>query len=520
MYKRCLLLFVLAVLTLVGCSNDSTTRPVGEVKKNSSSPRAGGELVISDATDADTLDPHKATSAASMRYIENMYSTLLRYKKGTYEELEGDLATNYVVSDDGKTYTFTLQPAAKFHDGSPLTSRDVIYSIERIRQEKVRAPQFAAVKSIEALDDHTVRFHLKEPVAPFLTFLAYPMNAIVNQKVVEQHGGSIDRVDAGSGPFKLVEWKKNQRLVLEKFSEYFVQGRPYLDRVIWRPIPDDTSRTTAMRNREIDVMLQTTLRDIRKFHNNVGTEMKSVTGTFWEYVGLNTSKGPLANRKVRQAIAWAVDRDAINKVVKFGKADVLRGGPLPKSHWAYSGVNVYPKRDVEKAKQLLREAGYADGFDVTLKVSPKKEQTDAAQMVKQELQEVGIRVKVLVQEPSVFFDAIGKKDFEMAVVGWVGFVDPDEFFYNIFHTGEQWNQQAYSNPKVDALLERGRTVMNKKERKDVYAKAERMIAEDAPMVFLYMNPQTTVYTNRVHDFDVHPTVSTISLRDTWVDRDN
>lgn len=517
MYKWLVLCLSIILIVAAGCSGGKQ-ETIANQSKSSGTPKAGGKLTISDATDADTLDPHKATSAASMRYIENMYSTLLRYKNGTYGELEGDLASTYKVSEDGKTYTFTLRQNAKFHDGNPLTARDVKYSIERIREQQVRAPQFAAVEKVEIPNQHTIVIHLKEPVAPFLTFLAYPMNAIVNQKIVEQHKGSIDRVDAGSGPFQLVEWKKNQRLVLEKFPDYFIDGKPYLNKVIWRPIPDDTSRTTAIRNREIDIMLQTAPRDIRKLDNHVGIELKAVTGTFWEYVGLNNTRGPLANRQVRQAISWAVDREAINKVVKFGQADVLKGGPLPPSHWAYTGVNVYPKRDVKKAKRLLKEAGYAEGFKTTLKVSPKKEQTDAAQMIKQELQDIGIEVQVLVQEPSVFFDALGKKDFDMAVVGWVGFVDPDEFFYNIFHTGELWNQQAYSNPQVDTLLDKARSAMDREERKQLYAQVERMIAEDAPMVFLYMNPQTSVYTSRVKGFDVNPTVSTISLRDTWVEK--
>ena len=328
----------------------------------------------------------------------------------------------------------------------------------------------------------------------------------------------MDSVDAGSGPFKLVEWKKDQHLILEKFEDYFVEGRPFLDRVIWRPIAEDTARTTALRNKEIDIMLQVAPKDIMKLQNEPDLQVTSVTGTFWEYLGINTTKGPLQDRRVRQAIAHALDREAINQVVKFGQAEVLTGGPIPPTHWASADLSIYPKQDLDKARELLAEAGYADGFHVTLKVSPVKEQVDAAQIIKQQLQEVGIEVEVLALESGVFFEQLGQQDFELTVVGWVGFVDPDEFLYNIFHTGEVWNQQGYSNPEVDALLEQGRITTDLQERKEIYARAQQLIVEDAPMAFLYMNPQTSAYWNHVQGFDVNPTVTTISLRDTWIAR--
>jgi peptide/nickel transport system substrate-binding protein len=524
------LVLALGLAVVAGCSDEKepTAEPSQQPAEQktgeqdaakSGEPKAGGELVISDAADANTLDPHKATAAAAMRYIENMYSTLLRYKAGTYGELEGDLAKEYNVSEDGKVYTFKLHENVKFHNGDPFMSKDVKYSIERIVASEVRAPQFASVASIETPDDTTVVITLKEPVAPFLTFLAYPMNAIVNQKVVETNNGSLDNADAGSGPFTLVEWKKDQHMVLAKFADYFVEGKPYLDKVTWRPIAAETARTTALRNKEIDIMLQVTAKDIKKLQEENGLVVTSVPGTFWEYIGLNTSSGPLADAKVRQAVAWAVDREAINKIVKFGQASVLTGGPIPQGHWAYGDLNTYPKQDLDKAKQLLKDAGYENGFKVQLKVgSAFEEQVKAAQIIKQQLQQIGVKVEVLSQESGVFFEALGKKEFEMAIVGWLGFVDPDEFLYNIFHTGEIWNQQAYSNATVDALLEQGRVTTNQDERKDIYTQAQKHIVEDAPMVFLYVNPQTSAMVKAVQGFDVNPTVTTISLRDTWLNR--
>lgn len=526
MRKQLIFIFILSlVFVLAACSSDNASNQENETKEENAEkqesngkPVPGGELIITDLGDAQGLDPHKATHAQSMRYIENMYNTLFQYKERTYGELEGDLVKEFEVSDDEKMYTLYLEEGVKFHNGDDLTAQDVVYSIERIIEFEVRAQQFEKIVSMETPDDYTVVITLEEPVAPFLTFLAYPMNAIVNETIANENNNNLDNADAGSGPFQLVEWKKDQQMVLEKFPNYFKEGKPYLDRVIWKAIPDETARTTAIRNKEIDIILQLSQKDVKTLENVDGVNIADVTGTYWEYIGLNTTEGPLAKKEVRQAIAWAIDREAMNAAVKFGQATVLEGGPIPPGHWADADLGMYNKQDLEKAKELLKEAEYEDGFDITLKVGQNKAQIDAAQVAKQQLKEIGIEVEVLQQEDSIFFDSLGKKDFEMSVVGWVGFVDPDEFLYNIFHTGEVWNQQAYSNPEVDELLEKGRTVMNEAERKEIYDQAQALIAEDAPMVFLYANQQASAITDGVKDFDVNPTVTTISLENTWLDR--
>ncbi|ELK47787.1 ABC transporter substrate-binding protein [Halobacillus sp. ACCC02827] len=515
-----LLLLVSLLLLLAGCQDptESGSSDSGSEETNQEGEASeGGTLTITDLSEGQSLDPHVVTDAASMRYIENMYNTLFKYEKGTYGEIEGDLVEDYEVSDDGTVYTLTLHDGVTFHNGDALTSEDVKYSIERIIENEVRAAQFESLESIETPDDTTVVLTLAEPVAPFLTFLAYPMNAIVNKTIVDENGGDLAGADAGSGPFTLGEWTKDQEMVLEKYEDYFKDGLPYLDKVVWRSIPDETARTTAIRNGEIDILLQTQPKDVQVLEQADNVNVETVAGTYWEYVGLNTEAGPLSDPKVRQAIAWAVDRDAVNDVVKLGQATPLRSGPIPDNHWAHLEDAVYPEQDLDKARQLLEEAGVSD-LSLTMKVSTNQAQIDAAQVIKQQLQEVGVTVEVVSQEDSVFFDALGNGDFEMTVVGWVGFVDPDEFLYNIFHTDGMYNQQAYSNPDVDALLEQGRKEMDKEKRTEIYAEAQRMIAEDAPMVFLYANPQTSALSDRVSGFDVHPTVTTISLEETKVDQ--
>lgn len=531
MKKSLLMILALLLVFASGCTSadngqSATSEPGSGTERQSSGESAGGpakegtvsEIIVAVQSDGKSLDPHKVTDAASMHYIENMYSTLMQYTD-TYGEVQPGLAERYEISDDQLSYTFHLRKGVKFHNSDKeVTAYDVKYSIERIIEHEVRKAHFELLKEIETPDEHTVIFHMEKPFAPFLTYLAYPMNAIVNRETVEANGGSLDQADAGSGPFQLVEWKKDQHLILEKNPSYYEEGKPYLDRIVFKPIPDETARTTAIRNKEVDLILETSAKEAKILENSAGVVVKSVPGTFWEYIGLNTASPKLSDSRVRQAIAHAVDREALNKVVKLGRATVLEGGNIPPSHWANPDLHIYSQRDVDKAKQLLAEAG-VEKLKLTLKAgSDFQYQVDAAQMIKQQLADIGIEVEVLAQESGIFFDALGTGDFEMAVVGWLGFVDPDEFVYNIFHSSGPYNQQAYANPRVDELLELGRTTHDNQQRKAIYAEIQQILAEEAPMVFLYVNEQTSAYVDGVEGFVVHPTVTTLSLKNTRVNR--
>ncbi len=482
-------------------------------------PKRGGELIVATQADGRSLDPHKVTDAASMRLIENMYSTLMRYS-GEYGEVEMDLVSTMNVSDDGLTYTFTLRPDARFHSGRAVEAQDVKYSIERIIDQKVRADQFADIQRIAVIDPLTFKLMLSRPSAALPTFLAYPMNAIVDQQVVDQHGGSLDAADGGSGPFKLIEWRKDRYLKLARHDQYHVDGRPYLDAITFRPISDETARTTALRTREVDLILDLPLKDVPTIQRAGGIVVQSVPGTFWEYIGMNTKARPFDDVRVRQAVAMAIDRTVLNKIIKFGAATVLDGGHIPPNHWAYAAeLHPYAQRDVQGAKKLLAEAGFGDGFQTVMKVgSAFAYQVDAAQMVKQQLSDIGIDVELRPLESGLFFDALGKSDFEMTLVGWVGFVDPDEWMFNLFHSSGRFNQQHFSDAALDDLLEQGRITRDRAERLRIYTQAQRIIALKAPVASLYINPQTTAMLSDVRGYQTHPTATTLSLRNTWLAR--
>lgn len=502
---------VLLALLMAACEERSA--PSAE----SSEASQGGTLTIAIQSDGRTLDPRDATDAASRRLIENVYSTLMRYSED-FPNVEPGIVEEYEVSDDFRTFDFTLKEGVTFHSGRPLTAEDVRYSLNRLKEAGASEP-LMHLSSIDVQNERALTLHFDTPMSPLLTYLANPQYGIVDREVVEANDGDITQVDAGSGPFKLVRWQRNQQFVLERFADYHEPDLPRLDRVIYQPIPDRTARTVALINGQVDIVLDVPLSAAERVKNASGVTAESVPGTFWEYIGMNTQRAPFDDARVRQAVAWGIDREALNQSAKFGRATVLADGPIPPHHWAHAELDLYPQRDVERARELLAEAGHDGGVSATLIVgSDFPYQVQAAGTVKDMLSDVGIDLTVRPMESAEFFGRLNDRDFQMTVVGWVGLVDPDEYFAPIYRSDGAFNQQQYQSEEVDQLIDEGRAVGEQSARAAIYERLQRHLAQDAPTVFLYVTDQISAYGDHVHGFDVHPTATTISLRRAWVER--
>jgi len=505
-------LLALLPFAVTACGDRSTSNQ----STPTTTPQTGGTLTIALQADGTTLDPHAASDAGSQRLVENLYANLMRYSD-EYPNVEPDLLASYQPSDDFKTFKLTLKDGLTFHSGNALAADDVKYSLNRMKRMDT-SYIFDHLDAIDVRDDTRLTLRFNEPMSPLKTYLANPMFAIVDREVVEEYAGDLSRADAGAGPFELVEWRKGRRLELKKFDGYHVNDRPRLDRVIYRPISDTAARQTALLNKEVDIVLDVPLPAVNDMQQRSGITVASVPGTFWEYIGLNTNKPPFDDAKVRRAVAWAIDREALNEAVKYGRARVITDGPLPPHHWAHANLNTYPEPNPQRAKTLLQEAGHGDGVSAEMIVGADfSYQVQAAGMVKQMLAEVGINVTLKRLESGQFFSRLNAGDFQMTLVGWVGHVDPDQFLAPIFHSDGRFNQQQYTSAQADRLIERGRASADRDNRQKIYKQAQHRIGHDAPAVFLYVNNQISAYHHGVGGFNVHPTGTTIPLRDAWVD---
>lgn len=482
-------------------------------------PKLGGTLRIGTNQDQIGLDPQTSNATASSRIYENIYSTLVKFNEKL--EVSPDLAESY-TADSPTQYTFKLRKGVKFHNGRELKATDVKYTFDRIRDPATASPrvsQFAPLDSIETPDEYTVVFKLKNAYAPFVTILASrDTGSIIAKEVVEANGGKIDKADAGSGPFKLKEWVPNTRTVLEKNPDYYLKGQPYLDSLIYMPIPDDTARSTALRTGAVDIIEYAPPKDIKTLRADTKITVTGEGNNNVRFLAFNTKVKPFDNVKVRQAIAWAVDRGPVVDAAVDGAGTELTAGPFLPSFWAGLQQPIY-KKDVAKAKQLLTEAGFPNGFTAKLKNTPTYSFLGNAGIVVQEqLKVVGINFEIVSLEWSVFLKDYLGKDFEAAVSGYSAFADPHTVFDGTYVTGRQNNFMSYSNAKFDELVTQGAATSDQAARAKIYQQAQQILVDDSPMVFLYAANEYEAMQSYVKGYVHFLNGSHVSFRTVWLDK--
>jgi peptide/nickel transport system substrate-binding protein len=491
-------LVALAMIGLVGCRAEVTRDAPADT------------LVIATAGDAQSLDPHAVTDLASMRMIENLHAPLLQYGDLSRGELLPGIAQEWTTSDDRLTITLTLAAGRVFHTGKPVTSADVKRSLERIRDSGIRGGHFASIERIKTPDAKTVELQLREPSAPLLTHLAHPMNAVLDVEHLESDS-PLRFAEAGCGPYQLKSWQRAQEMIHARSENHSASGP---ETIVLKPMPDAVSRSISLRTGEVDALEQVPPQDVIVLEKASGIRVEAGPGLFWEYLGLNCTVAPLDDPRVRQGIAWAVDREQLVAAIKFGRATPLTAGPIPPDHWAALDEAIYPRVDRKRARALFEEAGFPNGFDLELIVDARRaEQVRTGEMIKQQLRAVGIRVDLRGLEPGLFYRKLNDRDFQATVVGWDGFVEPDEFVYELFRSDGAYNQQGYENAEVDAWIDAARSAATQDERRELYRKIQRRIALDAPMVFLYVNPRIVALRSWVKNYQPHPS----GTMRTWTD---
>jgi peptide/nickel transport system substrate-binding protein len=483
-------------------------------------PKPGGILKAGMQADPTSLDPQKEGLTAIWHVSEQIYDGLTRIITPDLSVSPG-LAESWEVSNDGITYTFHLRPGVLFHDGTPLKASDVKFTYERLVDPKfasTNAADLASMKSVEAPDDQTVVMTLNAPDASLLATLAGGSCKVVSEAFAKAHNNDLSQVAMGTGPFKFVEYVPNTRLVFEKNADYWEEGKPYLDGIEMTIAADDTSRTAAVVSGTVDFIEYAPLRDVDSLQQDPSIALAGDANTNIRFIGLSLTKEPFSKPQVRQAIAAVVDRNAMLGPTVFG-----HGTPtavlFPPDFWATLPTEV-PAPDVEKAKSLMAEAGYPDGFQTTIiSWSQYSFLSNAAVVLQEQLRQIGIEAELNLVENATMIDQVYvNKTFDIVVTGESAYVDPNTLILPAFHTGESGNFVGYSNPDADKLIEQGIAVADQAERAKIYQDLQKILLEDLPWINLFIANQFEAMKTDVKGYVHIPTGSNISFRETWLDR--
>ena len=490
-----------------------------------------GTLVVGLVAEPVNLDPAQVTDLNSNRVGRRIVETLVMFPDESTQVVPG-LAESWTVSKDGLRYTFKLKKGISFHDGTPFNAEAVKFSIERqIMPEhpfnKLGKYPFANyffgnVKAVEVVDPHTVEFVLKEPRASFLAVLAAGAASVVSPTAVKKFGADYALTPVGTGPFKYASWDRGQRVVLDKNPSYW-RFPVKVDRVVYRPIVEDQARLTELMTGTLDLMVGAPPDFVAQLEKSpTVTLLKQVGAHVW-YLGINNDKKPFQDKRVRQAMNYAVNKEAIVRDVLKGTGSTSAGPVLPGTWGADAGLKPYPY-DPERAKKLLAEAGFPNGFSTTLWVpesgSGMQSPVAMSTVIQSNLKAVGINVTLQTFEWGAFIAKLRSKEQELFALSWMaGNEDPDMVMYPLLHSS-QWtpggpNRAMYKNEKFDDLLHQARLSTDEKKRAELYRQAQRMLHDDPPWIFIDHEIQTAAHSKRVQGFKLHPSfdlrVETISL---------
>jgi peptide/nickel transport system substrate-binding protein len=521
-------------LALVSCSEKETYKPVSS---KPAKPAYGDTLVEGSIGQPSNLIPILATDSASHDVADLVYNGLVKYDKDL--KLVGVLAETWDVSQDGLTITFHLRRGVKWHDGHDFTSRDVLYTYRITIDPKTPtayAESFKQVKRAEAPDPYTFRVTYAKPYAPALESWG---TSILPAHLLE--GKDITKSELrlrpiGTGPYRFKEWVQGQKLVLESNKDYF-EGRPYIDRYVYRIIPDNSTMFMELKAGDLDMM---TLNPIQ-YQRETGTprfrarfNKYRYPSFVYTYLGYNLRNHLFSDKRVRQAITSAINKDEIIHGALLGMGQIARG-PYKPGTWACNPHIKDFDYNPERAKRLLAEAGWKnknnngilvkDGkpFQFTILTNQGNDQRiKTAEIIQQRLRFIGIDVKIRVIEWASFVTQfIDKRNFEAVILGWSIGQDPD--IYDVWHSSKtgpkELNFIGYENPEVDRLLEEGRGTFDMEKRRKCYYRIQEILAQDQPYTFLYVPDALPVVSARFHGIAPAPAGITYNFIRWYVPKD-
>jgi peptide/nickel transport system substrate-binding protein len=514
-----LLLFLCCLCLVCGCDRRDDN-PVGQGEAGP--PVAGDTLIIGSIGDASNLLPVLASDSASSDINGLVYNGLVRYDKAL--NIEGDLAERWEISPDNLTLTFYLRKGVRWHDGAPFSAEDVLFTYRLLIDPKTPtayAERYRQVAEAEAVDSHTFRVRYNKPLASALISWGFPVHPKHLLEGIEITKSPLASHPIGTGPYRFVQWNRGEKVVLEANPDYF-EGRPHIHRVLYRIIPDLSTMFLELQSGGLDYMgltpiqytMQTDTPAIRRRFRKYRYPSSS-----YSYLGYNLRRPLFRDKRVRQALSYAIDKQEIIDGVLLGLGQIATG-PYKPGSWPHNPQVRRYRYDPDRARTLLAEAGWRDSdgdgildkdgqsFVFTIVTNQGNDQrVKAGEIIQRRLAEVGIKVKLRVIEWAAFLkEFINPGNFDATILGWSIVPDPDG--YNIWHSSKsgvgELNFIAFKNAEVDRLLEEGRRTFDQAKRKQAYDRLQEILAEEQPYTFLYVPDSLPVVASRFRGIEPAP----------------
>jgi peptide/nickel transport system substrate-binding protein len=496
-------------------------------------PKYGGEIKIGSFSNIDTLDAHNTTFIVACAIHNNIYNGLLKTVStdGKSVDFKPELAREWEIQGD-RVHVFRLHKGVTFHNGDPCTAADVKWNLERVKdknQAPIHAWKLELLEAIETPDPYTVKLHFTKPY-PFLrvAFTGSTGRAatILSPRAVKERGKTYGRNPVGTGPFKFVEWKESDFILLEKNPNYWETDAsggklPYLDRVRIKIIVEPSTLVAALKTGEVDLINNVAPQFVGDLRKDPKLSVYSPVGGNWRVFHFNLAKEPFNDAPLRKAVTFAIDRKEILDKVEFGEGIVAHGPISPPMGSFYDPAFETGKNgqyfDLEQAKTLMKQAKY-DGREVLLLSTNAGTAPRQAEVIQAQLAKIGIKVRIeLADAPTFRRRWLQERQWDLVQLQWDADLDPDETLYPELHSGETWNAGRWVNKDFDRAVELARVEPDFKKRKKYYDDSVRAILDDAPVtILLHLNEQK-VFHKYVKGFQMIP-AGLINMHTVWLDR--
>lgn len=498
--------------------------PVSDVFANA--PQRGGILSLRVTSALPSYDFFANTATRLLLSLGPCYNSLVHFDPMNPDDIIGDLAERWDVSSDGKAYTFHLVRNAKFHDGQPFTALDVKATFDYVFNPpagavSMRKGALSAISSIEVVDDYTVTFHLKQPSPSLLTNLASAWMIVVPKRVIDS--GTIKTEVCGTGPFKFKQYNQGVSVELIRNDEYHVPGKPMLDGVTSYIIPNENTSYNYLRTGRLDMFESLSEQQAQTLaaENNKDVVVTVNTGLRFDAIVLNATREPFTNKKVRDAISYGFDRDAAVAVLRRGPIT----GPFPEGKWTLPeeelrklpGYGPDKEANRAKARELLAEAGYANGLKVTIKVLREEYIQGAAMFVQDQLSQIGIQAKIETAEVAEMIERERTRDFDMTVQAvTVPVNDPDTIFGLMYRSDSVRNLSGIHSPEIDAMIDEQSHTLDEVKRQQLVWEIQRRVLADHGVLWIHRKKRYVGLRREVRDLIVHPEpVNNSRRQDVW-----